>query len=203
MRLPLTIVICCLSSALLAQTPLPSRSEKAWAILHPFAALKVNRIAKKCNTLLKQTPLSFPLPDFENGGRPDAFRHVFYMAAFAQKVGAKKIRKLGIAHEKTNYKNYLKQRLEHGELADSLSSVMDLKNNELGIGIGCQNKELNLPGLKELVLTELTDGKAFIMKRKKNGVYLTGENKPIELKDYQGHWFIPKCLVPSNTPYVD
>ncbi|MGZ4100232.1 MAG: DUF6973 domain-containing protein, partial [Bacteroidia bacterium] len=109
-----------------------SKYEWCWAFSHPIAAIKVKHISKTCYAVYKHDlTIREQLDTFSNGGKLDAFRHVFFMAAFAQKVKTKKLRKLGIAHEKGNYQAFLHSKKEEGEIADSISTVMDLQNNEV------------------------------------------------------------------------
>jgi hypothetical protein len=175
-----------------------SRYEKCWAFTHPFAALKVKKIYKRCAPLYEEIKKNKVLDSFENGGKLDAFRHVFFMAAFSQKIKTKKVKKLGTAHEKGNHSNFLKHIKEDGELADSLSTVMDLQNNELGFRIGCSNKKIELQNLKNLVIEELKKGEAYYFKRNVSGQYLNCAGEVIILEKYQSRWFIPKCLVRTN-----
>src|SRR3954462_1646423 len=85
-----------------------SHYEKHWAFFHPFAALKVKRIYKLCLPHYEEVKSSGTLDAYRNGGKLDAFRHVFFMAAFSQRINTRKLRKLGIAHEKGNYSAFLK-----------------------------------------------------------------------------------------------
>jgi hypothetical protein len=182
-----------------AQIPKTSIHEWTWALGHPFAALKVKKITKKCNKLIPQTNLNTHLDNYSNGGQLDAYRHTFYMAAYSQKVKPKKLRKLGQAHEKTNYRQFKKHKKEDGEIADSLSSVMDLKNNELGFKIGVENRNESLEALSVKVIEEIKKGNAFIMKRNSAGAYLDCEGNVIDLKEYKKVWNVPKCLVRSTS----
>ena len=175
-----------------------SRYEKKWALSHPFAALKVKKIYKKCFPYYNEIKKLGVLDTCENGGKLDAFRHTFFMPAFAQKIKARKIRKLGIAHEKGNYIQFLNRINEPGELPDSLSSVMDLYNNELGLKIGSQNKKTDLKDLKDLVIVEIKKGNSVYFKRNSKGQYLNCDGGIIVLDDYKTKWFVPKCLIPSN-----
>src|SRR4051794_3063755 len=84
-----------------AAWPLPSPYEFIWAAVHPVAAVKVKLISKRCQEHLSASGY-VPPDQYPNGGLSDAFRHTFYMAAFAQKIKPKKLRKLGLAHEKGN-----------------------------------------------------------------------------------------------------
>lgn len=179
-----------------------SKYEWCWAITHPVAAIKVKLISKKCYRIYKSdTLLITALDRFTNGGKLDAFRHTFFMAAFAQKVKIKKLRKLGEAHEKASYKIFLKSASEDGEIPDSLSTVMDLKNNETGFVIGKQNRNVDLENLKIITIKHINQGETVIMKRKLNGIYLNCDNTEINLQLYLNNWYIPKCLVPSNYNY--
>lgn len=172
--------------------------EKKWAIIHPFASYRIKKISKKCFVIYQDSSIRSKLDQFESGGQRDAFRHVFYMAAFAQKIKVKKLKKLGVAHEKQNYLDFLKSKTEFGELADSLSCVMDLENNEVGFKIGLLHKKTNLNELSKLVLLSIHSGEALIMKRNLKGLYLNCQNEIINLNNYKNKWQIPKCLVPSN-----
>lgn len=175
-----------------------SRYEKRWAFAHPFAALKVKKIYKRCLPLYEEIKMTNKLDQYKNGGKLDAFRHTFFMAAFAQKIKTKKLRKLGIAHEKGNQVNFIKGITEDGEFADSLSCEMDLKNNEMGFRIGSNNKKKDLRDLKDLVIEEIRKGEAVYFKRNSNGQYLTCEGEVINLERYKNKWFIPKCLIATD-----
>jgi hypothetical protein len=172
-----------------------SKFEKRWAIWHPIAALKIKHIGKACYKIYNSHQLKNELDSFENGGKLDAFRHLFFMAAFAQKVNAKKIKKLGIAHEKTNYQQFLNNTLEHNELPDSLSTVMDLYNNNIGINLGKQNKKLDYTQLKTLIINQINAGTALIIKRNLKAQYVRCNNQLLPIIKA---WQQAKCLVNSN-----
>lgn len=164
-------------------------------MVHPVAALKVKAIAKKIQPIYKSNFNNPLLDTFSNGGKLDAYRHLLYMAAFTQKVKAKKISKLGIAHEKGNYLDFLNGRNEDGERPDSLSCVMDLLNNEVAIEFSRNNKIKSADSLSDLCISWITTEKATFMKRDTRGNYLTCDGTVIKISDYKGVWFIPKCLV--------
>src|SRR5687767_10645799 len=124
-----------------SQRPKLSMPEKMWILWHPIAAIKVKKITGKCYTIYNKLPFEQRLDKYENGGRMDAFRHAFFMAAYAQRIRTRKIRKLGLRHEQANYKQFTQARYEEGEPPDSLASVMDLRNNEVGFVIGNLNKK--------------------------------------------------------------
>ncbi|MBL7917268.1 MAG: hypothetical protein JNM96_02655, partial [Bacteroidia bacterium] len=173
-----------------------SRYEYAWAFAHPFAACKVKKIHKKLKPFYNESELKMSLDSFSQGGKLDAYRHVFYMAAFAQKIKAKKIIKLGKAHEKTNYRQFKKGKGKNTILPDSLSSIMDLWNNEIGVTLARDNKELSYEELKHKVIKLINENKAFYFLRDANGNFLDCDGKTIiDLKKYQDKWYIPKCML--------
>lgn len=175
-----------------------SRYEKIWALRHPFAAVKAKLISKRCYNIYNQKNIRQQLDSFNSGGKLDAYRHSFFMAAFSQKIKGKKVKKLGIAHEKGNYRNFLKHRLEDNEYPDSLACQMDLKNNDLGINIGTTNRKLSLEELSKKVIDEIKSGNAFVLKRNAAGYYLTCSGLQINISEYTHKWYIPKCLIKSN-----
>ena len=180
-----------------------SAYEKRWAALHPFAAVKIKHLNKTLTTIYTEIKLSGELDSFSNGGKLDAFRHCFYMAAFAQKIKIQKLRSLGVAHERGNYEQFLKSYVEEGEVPDSLSSVMDLRNNELGFAIGLAYQNVDLNALKMIVIQKIKSGDAVIMNRNKQGFYLDCNNLILEIPKLKLPWNLPKCLVASNIIYKD
>ena len=175
-----------------------SKYEKRWALCHPFAALKAKHLSDTIYKTYNEVKKSNALDKYENGGKLDAFRHIYAMALLTQHIKPSKIKKLGIAHEKGNYLDFLKHRNEEGELPDSISSVMDLNNNEIGISIGLNNKTLNPETLKDLILTLIkTSNTCYYIKRNDSGNYILCNGDTIIMNDYKGKWNIPKCLVHS------
>lgn len=173
-------------------------NEYAWATVHPIAALKVKKAKRKADSIY-YSYVKKAIPDsFESGGKLDAFRHVFYMSVFTQQVRVKALRKLGQAHEKTNLRNYKKHKTEMGELADELFSEMDLLNNELGFTIGSANKKASKETLAELVLQNISEGKAKIILRNCKGSYVSCNNLSKTSSSVNVKTPADKCLVDSN-----
>jgi hypothetical protein len=175
-----------------------SKYEKRWAIFHPFASYKIKKHQAEMYSVYNEVKKNNTLDQFANGGKLDAFRHTFAMAFFSRYVSTRKLRKLGKAHEKGNFANFRKGILEEGELADSLSSVMDLANNELGFTIGKAYCNKTVAELKEGVIKAINSGGALIMNRSNSGHYLSCDNQILMVEDLQGKWQNKKCLVPSN-----
>lgn len=172
--------------------------EKAWALKHPFAAFKVKKIKAQCDFIYNSTSLRQQLDTFSNGGNLDAFRHVFFMLAFSQKVKVSALRRLGKAHEKKNRQDFLKSKMMQLDHPDSLGTIMDLENNELAFKLSSSHFSDSYEQLKEFILVEIKSGHAYIMKRDNKCNYLSCENEVIDLNLYLRRWSIPKCLAPSN-----
>lgn len=199
MRLSILYLLCVFSNIVFAQR-FQSRSlaEKKWALTHPVSAIKVKKIYKNALPIYQLIKQNRTLDTLENGGKLDAFRHVFFMAAFAQKIKPRKVLKLGIAHEKGNYHHFKSHITEHGEIPDSLSTVMDLENNYKGIELGVKNKNCTINELAGHTLALLVAGNALYFKRNAKGEYVDCNNHVINMNDYKQKWFIPKCLIKTN-----
>ena len=175
-----------------------SKYEYRWAIWHPIAAIKIKKQLPEVMVVYKCVKSQKTLDTLEYGGKLDAFRHTFAMAYLSRFVKAKKLRKLGRAHEKGNKTQFFKNKLEFGERADSLACEMDLRNNELGLEIGKIAKKSSKDELLKAVIAQIKDGKAWYLKRNAAKSYVTCENEVINMKFYIGKWFVPKCLISSN-----
>ena len=115
--------------------------EKWWVIGHPFVAkktLKVSQIARLKTDSIKENNI---LKGVGNGDQVDAFRHTYWMASLTQTIGQRKAKRLGIAHEKGNKRDFKKGNKEEGSLPDKISSEMDLFNNEVGLKIEINTTE--------------------------------------------------------------
>jgi hypothetical protein len=176
-----------------------SRPEKWWVAAHPFAAKRAWRCTRQARLVTDSLGKAGVLSD-GNGGQLDAFRHAYWMALLVQKMPARKAAKLGRAHEKGNYLDYLARRNEDGTRPDSLMCEMDLRNNAAGIAAGKAFRADTAKGksLTENIIHLAWDGGLTIVKKDANGVPLTCEGRPIDLTMYDGKWFIPKCLVRSD-----
>lgn len=175
-----------------------SKYEKRWAIAHPFAAMKIKKHQAEMYAVYKEVKQQHLLDTFENGGQLDAFRHTFAMAYFSKFVGVKKLRKLGVAHEKANRWQFLHSLPdEDGELPDSLSSVMDLKNNSIALSLAKEVKGLLIEEIKQKIISLIKNGTVFIIKRNTLGQYLDCDDKIIPAEKLR-LWNSPKCLVASN-----
>lgn len=168
--------------------------EKWWVIWHPFVAkkaLKISLEVRHKTDSIKQHKL---LKGVGNGDQVDAFRHTYWMARLTQTIGEKRSRKLGVAHEKGNRKDFEKGNDEDGSLPDQVSSEMDLFNNEVGIKLGLQIKQ----NIVEQVINEIKKGSCKIVKTDAAGNFLDENGNKITPEDLKGKWVNEKCLVGSD-----
>ena len=175
-----------------------SRPEKLWVLSHPFIATKTRRITQNVILVVNEIKKDTVLDGDESGGQVDAFRHIYWMTLLAQKIKPKKALKLGIAHEKGNKIMFEKMKMEEGSLPDSISCVMDIENDKIGVEIGKNNKELKEKELQTLIKNKILKGEAKILLKNKNGDFLDVQDNVIDLNNYKGKWNVPKCLVNSN-----
>ncbi len=176
-----------------------SKYEKRWAIWHPFAAKKIKQHQTEMYAVVKEVKHRQLLDTFENGGKLDAFRHTFAMAYFSKFVKVHKLRNLGKAHEKANHWQFLHHLPdEDGELSDSLSSVMDLKNNDIALSLSKEVKNLPIEEIKQKIIALIKNGGVFIIKRNTEGKYVDCNNELIPAEKLK-IWNTPKSLVKSNS----
>jgi hypothetical protein len=175
-----------------------SGPEKWWVIGHPFVANKARKITLEARMKAAEMKLDTVLDGDDDGGQVDAFRHSYWMARLAQSFCWKKAVKLGRAHEKANYRSFKRRQLEDKSVPDSIASVMDLYNNEIGAGIGCNNPDCGSDSLKILIRTAIKNGRMLKVSKNKLGEQLDCENKVIDLSLYKNKWYVPKCLINSD-----
>jgi hypothetical protein len=136
------------------------------------------------------------IPDtIGNGGKLDAFRHAYWMASLAHKIGVKKARALGAAHEKGNYLSYKKRKFEDGQLPDSLSGVMDKINNEAGLQLAKIYPKADAAELKRYVLEAIQRGQLRMLKHTAEGKLTDCSG---EIISSNGKWFVPYCLITTK-----
>ena len=166
-----------------------SSREIIWAITHPFIANKVLKITKKALKITDSLENYNILFD-RSGGNLDAFKHAYWMALLSQNISRNKARKIGVIHEKINYREY-----KRGISAqDSAASLMDLKNNEIGISIIENNKFLSHQELINTIIEAINNGELYRIKKNKKGEYLDSNNQVIDLSKENG-WNKRKCIV--------
>ncbi|MCD6366401.1 MAG: hypothetical protein J7L46_02555 [Bacteroidales bacterium] len=172
--------------------------EKWWVATHPFVAQKTYKISNYAKLTADSLTKDTVLDSDPAGGQVDAFRHCFWMSMLTQKIGWRRAKKLGKAHEKGNYLDFKKHRNEEGILPDKISSDMDFVNNDTGIQVGLDFPETPRDSLKIIIIRKIKNGELLIIRKDKNGNFLDCSGNIIDMKKYYGVWEIPKCLVPSD-----
>jgi hypothetical protein len=188
-----------LSQSLLLKFHKLSRPEKFWVIAHPCKAKKAFEITARVLADIDSLKKTGIIGSDLNGGQLDAFKHSYWMAMLSTKIGVKKSLKLGKAHEKGNYLEFIKGRLEDSILPDSVSSAMDLHNNNQGIiTIGVCAKPIIKRDVQQEIIKAIREGKMMIIKKDKQGNYLYCDGTFIDTNVWAGKWNIPKCMVSSD-----
>jgi hypothetical protein len=187
------LVLIFLPFSLLAQVSVP---ELKWSVLHPVAAIRTRSVKKECDFYLSQHPVLLSGPSI--GGKQDAFRHLFYMSAIANKIGVRKARQLGRAHEKGNYRQWKHGQLEDKGVADSLACVMDLRNNDSALSYIQLNKNASISTLYAFSLMAVQEGKAWILLFNNEGQRLNCDLEIIHVT-LPRKWYVAGCLVISTT----
>ncbi len=172
-----------------------SGAEKCWVLFHPFVAKKALKISEDTRRVTKEVMEEKLLKGKENGDQIDAFRHTYWMAYLTLEIGAKKARSLGKAHEKGNYRDYKKRKLEDGIMPDKIGSDMDFFNNEVGIDIAETTTEFDLQGT---VISAIKNGKCKIVKTDGFGNFLDCAGSILHKDELKGRWKNDKCLVWSD-----
>lgn len=174
-----------------------SAPEKWWVVWHPFKA-KTAFISSMRTLEITDSIKSINVIGSDlNGGRIDAFKHAYWMADLSKRIGTKSALKLGQAHEKGNYREFLNGDKEDGYLPDKASSDMDLFNNRIGVKLyetSSVNSEKEMIGV---VITALLRGELKVIK-KQGAFFLDCNGKILEPPSIHGVWENDKCLIPSN-----
>ena len=83
-------------------------------------------------------------------------------------------------------------------MPDKISSTMDLYNNEQGLKLMSKGSKVSKKGLIYRVINAIDQGKMKIIKKDKEGNFLTCNEKIITQEELKGTWKNNKCLVSSN-----
>lgn len=173
--------------------------EKWWVVTHPFVANKARKITADVIRISEEMKKDSLLDGDAAGGQVDAFRHAYWMAALSQKICWRKAIALGTAHEKGNYRKFNRGKVDDElNIPDSISSVMDLYNNDIGVKIGQLNWKISSDSLKIITTLAVIDGKMKIISKNSEGKILDCDGNGLEIKLYLYVWDIPKCLVASD-----
>lgn len=127
------------------------------------------------------------------GGKFDAFRHIYWTYSLTKGIGEEKTRRVGEIYE--NYNRYIFNNNNYSDY-DSVSMAMDLFNNEIGI-------ELEKSKIADsLIFNEITNiifsGKAKIVKKNTLEQSLDENDNVIPEEEWKKKWINNRKLVNSN-----
>lgn len=166
-----------------------SKREILWGISHPIIANKTLKITSLAMNITDSIEANNILSD-RSGGNLDAFKHAIWMALLSQHINSRKARRIGIIHEKINYREYKRGNSSQ----DSAASLMDLKNNEVGIYIYENNKSLSRQDLVNIIIEKIKNGELYRIKKDEEGEYLDCNNRIIDIDKEKG-WNKRKCII--------
>jgi hypothetical protein len=176
-----------------------SGPEKWWVVTHPFIAIPAQKITSEVIKTSHEMEKDRRLDGDPDGGTVDAFRHSYWMARLCQRFKPKKALDLGRAHEKANYRRFLKKKPgEENTVQDSIASVMDLFNNEVGAAYGKSHPSLTPDSLIRDLIQLIDSGKLKIILKSAAGQPLDCNRRIIDETEYQTYWNNSRCLVNSN-----
>ncbi len=171
--------------------------EKVWVFIHPFSAKKAQKITKHVISASDSLAKRYDWPSSSYSTK-DAFRHGYWMSILSTEIGPKRAKSLGVAHEKKNQRDLLKNRLEEGSVPDNVSIEMDLYNNGVGIESSMNCADCNRILLLNQVLDDLRGGKYRVVLQTKEGEFLDAKKQILKPKDWQGNADSPRILVEST-----
>lgn len=173
-----------------------SKYERRWVMAHPFISGKAKRCAERTRFVCDSLERKGVLYD-SNGGQLDAFRHIYWMYLLGTSIRPDAAKKLGIAHEKGNYHQFKKGRMEDGSHPDSLGSVMDELNNQIGLQLAADTSVSKAKAIDK-ILKVIWNGEAYIIKKNALQQRVNCEGVLIDYSKYKLMWNLPGCLVKSN-----
>ena len=173
-----------------------SKYERRWVMAHPFLAGKAKRCAERTRIVCDSLERKGVLYD-SNGGQLDAFRHIYWMYLLGTSIRQDAAKNLGIAHEKGNYHQFKKGRMEDGARPDSLGSVMDELNNQIGLRLATDTSVTQSNAVNK-ILNVIWNGEAYIVKKNAMQQRLNCAGTVVDYSKFKLKWNLPGCLVKSN-----
>lgn len=170
-----------------------SLKDKIWVMKNYSSIKKAYKISldvlKTMDSLNKQNFLG----GNTEGGKFDAFRHIYWTYSLTKEIGEEKTRRVGEIYE--NYNRYIFNNIAYSGY-DSVSMTMDLFNNDIGIELG-KNKITD-----SLIFNEITNiifsGKAKIVKKNTLEQSLDENDNVIPEEEWKKKWINNRKLVNSN-----
>jgi hypothetical protein len=170
-----------------------SFEDKVWVMKNYSSVKKAQKISQNViNTMDSLNKEKF-LGGNSEGGRFDAFRHVFWMYSLSKELGKEKARRIGKIYEKYNEYVFKTQTMSG---YDKAGEDMDLFNNEVGINLSKENivDSLVFSRIEELIL----NGEVKIIKKNDKQESLDKDNNIIKDSVWKKSWQNDRVLINSN-----
>jgi hypothetical protein len=170
-----------------------SFEDKVWVMKNYSSVKKAQKISQNVINVMDSLNKEKFLGGNSEGGRFDAFRHVFWMYSLSKELGKEKARRIGKIYEKYNEYVFKTQTMSG---YDKAGEDMDLFNNEVGINLSKENivDSLVFSRIEELIL----NGEAKIIKKNDKKESLDKNNNIIEDSVWKKSWQNDRVLINSN-----
>ena len=173
-------------------------AEKWWGITHPFRAGRAFTAMQETRQRVDSLFTAGVFEQWIHGGRLDAYRHTYWMAITGSRIGIRAARKLGKAHERANYRDYLKGKTEEGILADATATEMDLHNNEAGLSLAEAYRSGQGSDVHKNIEELMQKGRLRMLKMDEKGNLLDCEGRICtRVTNTKNDWKLPICLIPT------
>ncbi|MFA7081179.1 MAG: hypothetical protein WC135_01065 [Bacteroidales bacterium] len=169
--------------------------DKFFIITKPISSLRVRKITKEVNSVLREKQKQNFLDSNPWEGQVDAFRHIFLLYKLSSEIGIEKARRFSNIYESYN-KIIFEKILNSGY--DEASEIMDKFNNELGIYLFLKLDKVSNEVIIEEIEKQILEGKARKIKKDENGRSINFENKIIEDSIWKKDWKNKRELIKSN-----
>lgn len=170
-----------------------SLKDKIWVIRNYSSMKKAYKISLDVLKTMDSLNRENFLGGNTEGGKFDAFRHIYWTYSLTKEIGEEKTRRVGEIYE--NYNRYIFNNIDYSGY-DSVSMAMDLFNNDIGIELG-KNKITD-----SLIFNEITNiifsGKAKIVKKNTLEQSLDENDNVIPEEEWKKKWINNRKLVNSN-----
>lgn len=170
-----------------------SFKDKVWVMKNYSSVKKAFNISKNVLSVMDSLNKQNFLGGNTEGGKFDAFRHIYWTYSLTKEIGEEKARRVGEIYE--NYNKYMFFE-KHVYGYDSISMVMDLFNNEIGINL------IKIEIDDSLIFNEITNiilsGRAKIVKKNDLQQSLDENDNVIPEEEWKKKWINNRKLVNSN-----
>lgn len=170
-----------------------SSKDKFWAVGHYNSVMTAINISKDVMKTMDSLDNEKFLGGNSEGGKFDAFRHIYWMYSLSSEIGEENARRIGEIYENYNYYVFTQRPLSG---YDSVGMAMDLFNNDLGIGLSktIEDKSFVFKEIENIII----QGKAKVIKKNQNSESLDINGDIIPKEEWKSSWVNRRVLVNSD-----